>query len=33
MLTVLLSKMMRDGIVEGWLIYISVWVGGQGMDI
>ena len=27
------QKWWEDEIVEGWVIYISVWVGGQGMDI
>ena len=30
---VLLLKMVGDGIGRGWLIYIRVWVGGQGVGI
>ena len=30
---VLLLKMMGDGIGGGWLIYIRVWVGRQGVGI
>ena len=31
MAIVLLLQMMGDGIGVGWLIYIRVWVGGQGV--
>ena len=33
MVTVLLLQVMEDGKVEGWFIYVRVWVGGQEVGI
>ena len=33
MVTVLLLQVMEDGKVEGWFVYVRVWVGGQEVGI